>query len=244
MAAPRLPSNDPPVEPGSTAPDLLTIGQVVRQLQGDFPDISISKIRYLESRGLVSPTRSKGRYRKYTKGDVRTLRTVLTLQRDEYLPLDVIMQRIARAPATGGRTLLPYSGRPTVPGGIRPEEPLYSLDEVCQAADVDRAFVKSLEEYRLLCRAEGSGTRFTESDLEIVRVCHLLSRHLFEPRNLRLMISSAEREAAMIEQVATASLRSTHPDRRESGVATVESLGTLFAHLNQLLLYRELRRLL
>ncbi len=75
----------------------LTIGQVVAQLLPDFPDLSITKIRYLEDRKLLSPARSKGRYRKYNTADVRLLRSILTLQRDEYLPLEVIRQRVDRA---------------------------------------------------------------------------------------------------------------------------------------------------
>src|SRR5665647_714928 len=73
---------------------LLTIGQVVDQLRADFADLSITKVRYLEDRGLLSPVRTPGRYRKYTAADVRRLRTILTLQRDEYLPLGVIQQRL------------------------------------------------------------------------------------------------------------------------------------------------------
>src|SRR4030042_1411625 len=86
---------------------LLTIGQAVRELQSDFPDLSISKVRYLEDRGLVAPTRSKGRYRKYDKADVRSLRGILTMQRDEYLPLEVIRQRLERTGPPGlGRALV------------------------------------------------------------------------------------------------------------------------------------------
>ena len=78
---------------------LLTIGQVVKLLQAEFPDLSITKVRYLEDRGLLSPTRTKGRYRKYDPADVRRLRMILTLQRDEYLPLEVIRQRVDRSTA-------------------------------------------------------------------------------------------------------------------------------------------------
>jgi len=79
---------------------LLTIGQVVDQLKPDFPDLSITKVRYLEDRGLLSPSRTPGRYRKYEGADVRRLRTILTLQRDQYLPLEVIRERVD-APTSG-----------------------------------------------------------------------------------------------------------------------------------------------
>jgi hypothetical protein len=93
-------------------------------------------------------------------------------------------------------------------------------------------------------RAAQSGPAFTASDFETVHICNLLSRFRLEPRNLRLLSSSAEREAALVEQVATTALRSTHPDKKEYGVQIVEDLGSLFSRLNHLLLYRELRRLL
>ncbi len=221
-----------------------TIGRLVRDLQSEFPDLTITKVRYLEQRGLVSPVRSSGRYRRYTSGDLRTLRTVLSLQRDEYLPLEVIRQRIDKAALTAGRPLLTTGEPGPFSAPLRREEPLYSLVEVCAAAGVDEEFVVRLEESRLVERSSDSGPAFTASDLETVHICHLLGRFRLEPRNLRLLSSSAEREAGLVEQVATTSLRSTHPDKKEYGVQMVEDLGSLFSRLNHLLLYRELRRLL
>jgi DNA-binding transcriptional MerR regulator len=221
-----------------------TIGRLVRDLQSEFPDLSITKVRYLEQRGLVSPARSTGRYRRYTSADLRTLRSVLAMQRDEYLPLEVIRQRIEKAALSAGRALL-TTGEPSPSSApLRHEEPLYSLREVCAASGVDEEFVLRLEESRLVERSGESGPAFTASDLETVHICHLLGRFQLQPRNLRLLSSSAEREAGLVEQVATTSLRSTHPDKREYGVQIVEDLGSLFSRLNHLLLYRELRRLL
>ena len=222
---------------------VFNIGYVVEQLQADFPDLSISKVRYLEDRGLLAPARSKGRYRKYTKADIRTLRTVLTLQRDEYLPLEVIRQRVQQS-AVSGALGSPQARSASLSASLRREEPLYSAKEICETTGVGEPFLQDLEEYRLIERFPGSGTGYTDTDLEIVRVCHLLSRFQVEPRNLRLLSSSAEREAALVEQVATTALRSTHPDKKEYGQKLVEELGSLFSQLNHLLLYRELRRLL
>jgi DNA-binding transcriptional MerR regulator len=228
----------------TTAPQrerLLNIGQVVTQLQPDFPGLSITKVRYLEDRGLLSPTRTKGRYRKYGAADVRRLRTILTLQRDEYLPLEVIRQRVDRAAtATTGESALAstIALRPSL--ALRREESTYTWREVCQAD----AFLRALVEYHLVDRAAESGPVFTETDAEIARICQVLARFGVEPRNLRLLSSSAEREAAILEQVATPSLRSTHPDKREYGAKILEDLGAMFSQLLHLLLYRELRRLL
>lgn len=242
----RRPSEQPHAtgtEPQSER--LLTIGQVVAQLQPDFPDLSITKVRYLEDRGLVSPVRTKGRYRKYGTADVRRLRSILALQRDEYLPLDVIRQRVERATlATPGQ---PAIGA-TVPLrsnlALRREEPVYSLEELCEASGSDESFVRILVEYRLIDGPVKPGVIFTESDLETARICQLLARYGVEARNLRLVASSIEREAAVLEQVTTPSLRSTHPDKREHGERILGELGGLFAQLMHLLLYKELRKLL
>jgi hypothetical protein len=124
------------------------------------------------------------------------------------------------------------------------QKPLYTFEELCEAAGADEDFVLTLVEFRLIDRSAESGPVFTESDVETVRVCYRLARFDLEPRNLRILSSAAEREAALIEQVATPSLRSSHVDRKQHGVELVEDLGALFAQLMQLLLRRELERLL
>ncbi len=230
---------------GARAEQLLTIGQVVAQLTQEFPDLSITKVRYLEDRGLLSPERTPGRYRKYSSADVRRLRTILTLQRDEYLPLDVIRRRVDRA-------VLPVSGKPLEAGAapmrttpvLRREEPTYTWEEAPAAAGVDEQFFRMLVEFRMIDRVGQAGPTLTESDLEIARICHLLARFGVEPRNLRLLGSSVEREASLIEQVTTPSLRSTHLDKREHGEKMLEDLAALVSQLIHLLLYKELRKLL
>lgn len=226
----------------SRTEQLLTIGQVVEQMRPDFPDLSITKVRYLEDRGLLAPVRTPGRYRKYSASDVRRLRTILTLQRDEYLPLDVIRQRVERS-------VLPATGQPLDAGSsslhatsvLKPEEPSYTWEEGPEAAGVDEQFFRMLAEYRLVERGSQAGPVLTESDIAIARICHLLARFGVEPRNLRLLRSSVEREAALIEQVTTPLLRSTHPDKRDYGEKMLEDLGALLSQLIHLLLYKELR---
>jgi DNA-binding transcriptional MerR regulator len=241
----RAAAKDPRDGLPARAERLLTIGQVVDQLRDDFPDLSITKIRYLEDRGLLSPVRTPGRYRKYSAADVRRLRTILTLQRDEYLPLDVIRQRVDRGTASVlGQPLAsaatPHRSSPV----LKREEPLYTWEEACEGAGVEEQFLRMLVEYRLIDRPAQSGAVLSEGDLEIARICNLLARFGVEPRNLRLLSSSVEREAALLEQVATPSLRSTHPDKREYGEKMLEDLGALLSQLIHLLLYKDLRRLL
>jgi DNA-binding transcriptional MerR regulator len=222
---------------------LLTIGQVVDELKPDFPDLSITKIRYLEDRGLLSPSRTPGRYRKYSGADIRRLRTILTLQRDQYLPLEVIRERVETPSAVLGQQLA-TSARLGGAASLKREDTVYTQEEVCENAGTDASFLRLLLEYRLIERRAQQGTAFTEGDLETARICQLLVRFGVEPRNLRLLGSSVEREAALVEQITTPSLRSTHPDKREYGEKMVEDLGALLSQLMQLLLYKELRKLL
>lgn len=238
----------PPARPaakdaGAGSERLLTIGQVVARLQPEFPGLSITKVRYLEDRGLLSPARTAGRYRKFSSADVRRLRTILSLQRDEYLPLEVIKERVERSALPLGQPLAAAGPMRATPA-IRREDPSYTQEEVTEAAGVDADFVRMLVEFRLLDKPAPQGPAFTEGDLEVVRICHLLARFGVEPRNLRLFASSIEREAALVEQVATPSLRSSHPDKREYGERMLADLGSLLSQLNHLLLVRELRRLL
>jgi DNA-binding transcriptional MerR regulator len=224
---------------------LLTIGQVVAQLQPEFSDLSITKLRYLEDRGLLSPIRTKGRYRKYGPADIRRLRTILTLQRDEYLPLEVIRQRVERS-TTSAAGQAPMAAAVAVRSSLvlKREDPAYTLEELCDNAGVTEAFLRMLIDYRLIVPSPQGGAVFAESDLETARICQLLARYGVEPRNLRLLSSSTEREAAILEQVATPNLRSTHPDKREYGEKVLGDLGALVSQLLHLLLYKELRRLL
>jgi DNA-binding transcriptional MerR regulator len=222
---------------------LLTIGQVVDQLRPDFPDLSITKIRYLEDRGLLAPSRTPGRYRKYSGADIRRLRTILTLQRDQYLPLEVIRERVETPSAVLGQQLATSVRMGTSPS-LKREDEMYTQEELCENAGIDAAFLRLLLEYRLIERHAQQGPNFTEGDLETARICQLLVRFGVEPRNLRLVSSSVEREAALVEQITTPSLRSAHADKREYGEKMVEDLGSLLSQLMQLLLYKELRKLL
>ena len=226
---------------------LLTIGQVVAQLKHEFPDLSITKIRYLESRSLLEPERSPGRYRKYSPAEIERLRRVLTLQRDEFLPLEVIRQRmnIANDPPTMSSESLESNATSIRSTSVlKKEEPIHTWEEASEAAGVEEEFLHMLVEFRLINRPIQSGPAYTKFELEIARICHLLARFGLEPRNLRLLVSSIEREASLVEQLTTPSLCSTHLDKREYGEKMLEDLAALLSQLLHLLLYKELQKLL
>ncbi|HEY5169691.1 MAG TPA: MerR family transcriptional regulator, partial [Thermoleophilia bacterium] len=124
---------------------LLTIGTVVDRLRGEFPDISVSKLRYLEEQGLVTPRRTKSGYRLYSQDDFSRLVRVLSMQRDEYLPLKVIRRELERSPA---------SPLPTARQGLRKTDLLgtadgreYTSEEVIQLTGADVALLDELEDY-------------------------------------------------------------------------------------------------
>src|SRR3954451_4422932 len=121
------------VEPDGPRERPLTIGAVCRRLQDEFPDISISKIRYLEDQGLVSPRRTQGGYRLFTEDDVDRLETILRLQRDEFLPLRVIRQELASPPRGQDRKRLPR-------GGLRADEEELDFDMLCSRSGASREF--------------------------------------------------------------------------------------------------------
>ena len=217
-------------------PSRLTIGTVCKMLRDEFPDVSISKIRFLEDQKLITPRRAPGGYRLYTDEDVDQLRVILRMQRDEFLPLRVIRQLMAKggAAGSGGR-------RARLAGG--PDAEL-TLDQLVAEADTDAGFVRELEEYQLLDgRKRGGDRSYTRADADIVMICQRLARYGVAARHLKAFRSAVGREAGLLEQILAPSLRSSNADRREAGLLELEQLADLTSQLAQLLLVRDLRDL-
>jgi DNA-binding transcriptional MerR regulator len=229
----------------------ITIGAVCKALVQEFPDISISKIRYLEDQKLLTPRRTPGGYRLYTQGDVARLRTILRMQRDEFLPLRVIRQELA-AGRSGQDTPAPgRSGR----DGMRPWRPsvsvrevtgaLYSMDDVLDETKADDKLVRELEEYGVVKGELRGGVRyFDETEREIIGAVAELARYGVGGRNLRVFRSSADREANLLQQILAPALRSRNPERRKEAVEALENLAAVATHLKHLLLVRDLRKIL
>jgi DNA-binding transcriptional MerR regulator len=223
-----------PAEP--PRPPRLTIGTVCKLLHDEFPDVSISKIRFLEDQKLITPRRTPGGYRLYSDDDVAQLREILRMQRDEFLPLRVIRQVIAQ-----GRSSAATGRRPRLVGA---GEDALSLDQLVSAADADVGFVRELEEYQLLDgRRKGGGSPYTQTDVDIVIICQRLARYGVAARHLKAVRSAVGREAGLLEQILAPSLRSSHADRREAGLQELEVLAELTSQLAHMLLVRDLRDL-
>jgi DNA-binding transcriptional MerR regulator len=231
-------------EAGSRPRKALTIGAVAKILSQEFEDISISKIRYLEDQKLLSPRRTPGGYRLYSQADVERLRTILRMQRDEFLPLRVIRQELASGALSTGKRPASEAGRRrraiTVDANLRTLTP----EELVEQAGVEPGFVRELVEFGILEgeRRDGRLT-FDETDLEIVRAASELARYGVAARNLRVFRTSADREAALLEQLVGPALRSRSQARRKEAIENLESLAAVCGHLKQLMLVRYLRRL-
>ncbi len=215
---------------------LLTIGSVCRRLKGEFPDVSISKIRYLEDQGLLSPRRTQGGYRLFSEADVERLETILRLQRDEFLPLRVIREELAAGAGKERRRRRALVAAPAEEG--------LDLDALCERAATTPERVRELEEYGLLePRLERGQRLYGETDVEIAASSEALARFGVGPRHLRAFRSSADRETGLLEALVAPALRSRNPERRRAGLEDLQALAEAAQELSELLFWRNVRRL-
>jgi len=228
-------------------PKSLTIGAVCKALAQEFPDISISKIRYLEDQKLLAPRRTPGGYRLYTQADLARLRTILRMQRDEFLPLRVIRQELAAGRAEEAEVPSRREGARTWRTSMSVRQgtaALHSLEEVLDETRADAKLVRELEEYGVVKGEMRGGIRyFDDTEREIIAAVAELARYGVGGRNLRVFRSSADREANLLQQILAPALRSRNPERRKEAVEALENLAVVATHLKHLLLIRDLRKI-
>jgi DNA-binding transcriptional MerR regulator len=219
------------------APDrLLTIGTVCRRLKPEFADISISKIRYLEDQGLLTPKRTQGGYRLFGEDDVERLETILRLQRDEFLPLRVIREELA---AGAGK-----ERRRRRTSALGEQEDGLDLEGLCERAGIDPTRARELEEFGLLEPRVESGQRiYSETDADIAEACETLARFGIAPRHLRAFRTATDRQAGLLEALVGPALRSRNPERRRAGIEDLQALAESAHELSQLLFTRSVRKL-
>ena len=217
----------------ATQPRLHTIGAVCERLRSEFPDVSISKIRYLEDQGLLRPRRTRGGYRLFSEADVERLATILRLQRDEFLPLRVIRDALetrSTGQAKRRRPQLRDAGGELDQAGF------------CERAGITPDFARRLEEYDLVTPRIEAGERiYRESDVEIAAACGRLSQHGLDARHLRAFRTAAGRQSALLEQLVAAGLRSRDAQRRRAALEDLQTLAGVAIELAQHLLVRDLR---
>ncbi len=258
----------------NTSPDShLSIGEVLDLLKGEYPDITISKIRFLESQGLIDPERTPSGYRKFYNHDIDRLRWVLRQQRDHFLPLKIIKDRLATADvaaATGSPAAVVHpevaaevaaeaeveaavgnaapASDPT--RGLGPLLPAltsatFSLDELSAATGMSREQLRELERYGIVTgRAVGGHVIYDEEALVASRLARELADHGVEARHLRMYKTAAEREAGFYEQMVLPLLKQRNPGSRRQAIEKVGDLARLGESLRASMLRQSLRSIM
>lgn len=225
--------------------DYLTIGEVVQRLEPSFPDLSISKVRFLEEEGLITPERTAGGYRKFTSADVGRVEMVLKLQKEHFLPLAVIREKLAevdrgRIPAELQRSAVAaVDSLPTVGG----DDSALRVEDAPSALGIPSSFIRELDEFGIVHIAEGeSGDCIDRADTAAVHAAWDLRRFGVEPRHLRMYETFAERESALFAQILMPAFRHKTPESRKKLAETLTELGSLTDQLKGRLLRRALAK--
>jgi DNA-binding transcriptional MerR regulator len=228
-----------------TSRDYLTIGEVVLRLQGAYPDLSISKVRFLEEEGLVSPERTAGGYRKFSQADVGRVEMILRLQKEHFLPLAVIREKLSdfdrgKIPAELSRGAVGMTE--PLPLAAEDEGPL-ALEDAQGALGIPATFIRELAEFNLVTieRIEGADC-IERADTQIVHAAWDLRKYGVEPRHLRMYENFSDREATLFAQILMPAFRHRTPESKQKLAETLSDLGTLTDELKGRLLRRALAR--
>jgi len=231
----------------------LSIGEVLNLLKDEFPDVTISKIRFLESQGLLDPERTPSGYRKFYDNDVARLRWILRQQREHFLPLKVIKGRLVgeaesegdgeeqAAATTGPRVPLPASDEPDPLAPPRSGTSL-TMQELATSCGLEPDDLKELERYGLIVSRTVGGTAYFDDDaLAAAHVAAGFMKFGVEARHLRMYKTAAEREAGFFEQVVMPMLKQRNPDARRQAGETLAELARLGQRLRSAMLRNALR---
>jgi hypothetical protein len=202
----------------------LSISEVLARLRADFPEITHSKIRFLEGEGLIEPARAPSGYRRFDASDVERLRFILTAQRDQYLPLRVIKERLGRGEPAAAE---PPDGGPSGPG------PLLTRRELLDRAGITEPQLTELESFGLLRKA---GRLYGPDALEVAATAAALGGYGVQPRHLRAIQAAVDRETALIEDVVAPILKQRGAGAREQAGQTAGELAALAVRLHRALI--------
>lgn len=217
-----------------TAAGLLSIGQVLARLTPDFPALTSSKLRFLEVQGIVSPTRTESGYRKFSPADLERLRLALTLQRDHYLPLAVIRDYLADLDA--GRNPAPPTSIPSMTDAPR----RYRRDELLTAAGARPQLLNDAVSTGVIAGAE----TYSEQTVTLLRALVALDRHGIEPRHVRALRQSADREVALVESALSALLRRPDASSRARASELAPELAARLDEVRTMFVREALERIL
>ena len=227
-----------------------SIGEVLVAVKTEFPDITISKIRFLESEGLITPERTPSGYRKFYVDDVDRLKSILRMQRDEYLPLKVIKERLVQSDAVDEGADVELEGASAEGEGASVSEELaeaptglqMSLEEMSAATGVDRERIKELESFGIVCTHGPEGGRYYDGeDYIVLSIVKDFLRHGIEPRHLTMYKHFADRESSFFEALVAPTLRQRNPDARRAATQTLTDLSVTSRKFKQALMRNALR---
>ncbi|HEX5937750.1 MAG TPA: MerR family transcriptional regulator [Actinomycetota bacterium] len=225
-----------------------SIGEVLVSVKTEFPDITISKIRFLEAEGLIEPERTPSGYRKFYSQDVERLRSILRMQRDEYLPLKVIKERLIRSDAGDDLELSPdgeVEDEAVSPSDELADAPTglqMSLEEMSTATGIDRDRIKELEAFGLIASHGPEGARYYDGDdFIILSIVKDFFRYGIEARHLTMYKHFADRESSFFDQIVAPTLRQKNPDARRAAAQTLTELSATSRKFKQALLRTNLR---
>ena len=241
-----------------TSRAFMSIGDVLKSLREEFPEVTVSKIRFLEAEGLIEPERTPSGYRKFYQQDLARLRYILRLQRDNFMPLKIIRRKLeqfeadgaeaaARAeqargaaePAAGQLPAAPVSSEDdldTPVGGLH-----LSFDELVAASGIPAEQIRELEEYGLIdSHSLEGGVYYDEDDLVIAKIARDFGKYGIEPRHMRMYRHFADREAGLFQQ-AVVPHRGASNDSRRRAVQSLNDLAKMSKRLKLLLLRASLR---
>ena len=234
----------------------LSIGEVLTLLKDEFPDVTISKIRFLESQGLLDPERTPSGYRKFYDNDVARLRWILRQQREHFLPLKVIKGRLVGEPEGEGEGTADEQAAAgtaavaavaAVAAGAEPLAPPRSgtsltLQELAASCALEPGDLKDLERFGLIASRTVGGTAYYDDDaLAAAHVAAGFMKFGVEARHLRMYKTAAEREAGFFEQVVMPMLKQRNPEARRQASETLGELARLGQQLRSTMLRNALR---
>ena len=220
--------------PLSRSRDYLSIGEVLESIRDEFPDVSISKIRFLENEGLIAPERTESGYRKFYENDVARLRHILSLQRDHFLPLKVIKQRLAGEPYNGVEAG-PSRAAGTLPApqgrddGGHPQA--FSREELRSSSGLSEDQLLQLEDFGVLARRHERP--YTRDDLEVARTAAAFLAFGVGPRHLRMFRQATDRELALIGQIVAPLRRRQSAEGRREVAEAVARLAELTQRMRE-----------
>jgi len=227
-----------------------SIGEVLVAVKTEFPDITISKIRFLEAEGLIEPERTPSGYRKFYGPDVDRLKSILRMQRDEYLPLKVIKERLLKQDAGTDGSAVAEDGADAGEEEASPADEIadaptglqMSLEEMATATGIDRDRIKELESFGIVRSHGPDGARYYDGDdFVILSIVKDFFRYGIEARHLTMYKHFADRESSFFDQIVAPTLRQKNPDARRTAAQTLASLSATSRKFKQALLRTNLR---